>query len=204
MHAPQHRVAARLHRNMRVLGDARRRCHKRDEFVSPVHRLDRRNAKFFERSLSKNGADERLKHGVGRRTSDLRREGLSEVRGLRSEVQVPSPPPQINSADHHFAIARLDQPIHFANDAVRLQRSALPTHERDHAKRAAIVAPILNLEVGSSALVGGVEDGSSQQLSMRENIGDEDRASGFRPSASERGDKICQRNECESCGGGSL
>ena len=51
MHPPQHRVAARLHRHVCVLGDARGYSDECDQFIGPIHRLDRRDAQFLERGL---------------------------------------------------------------------------------------------------------------------------------------------------------
>ena len=57
------------------------------------------------------------------------------------------------------------------------ERTALTAHERDHAKRAAIVAAVLHLEVGASAFVGGIEDRRGQKFRVSENVGNEDRGS---------------------------
>jgi hypothetical protein len=40
VHASQNGVAGRLHGHMRVLGNARRLRHERDQFITPIHRLN--------------------------------------------------------------------------------------------------------------------------------------------------------------------
>ena len=58
MHAPQNRVAAGLHWNVRMLGDARGPRDQGNQFVAPVHRFDRTDSELFEGSVVEDGADE--------------------------------------------------------------------------------------------------------------------------------------------------
>ncbi len=101
---------------------------------------------------------------------------------LRAAGQVPSPPAQVDSGNYHFAIACAHQRFDFANHFVQRQRAALSADVGNHAERAAVVAAVLHLQVGTSALVGGVEDRRGLEFGMGEDVGNEDRTSGVGPS----------------------
>src|SRR5208282_6581134 len=45
----------------------------------------------------------------------------------------------------------------------------------NHAERAAVVASVLHFEVGTRALICGIEDGSGYQLGVSEDVGNIDR-----------------------------
>ena len=121
---------------------------------------------------------------------------MAKVQGLAPEVQIPSPSAEIDPADNDLPIPRSHQRVDFADDPLGIQRAALAANIRDHAKRAAIVAAVLNLEIGARAFVSGIEHGSSQQFSVGEDVGDEDRASGFGLLASGRTVQLGDGNEC--------
>ena len=59
MHPPQHRVRARLQRNVDVLRDPRRVGHELQQIVRPVHRLDRTKPQPLHVRLSGERAEDR-------------------------------------------------------------------------------------------------------------------------------------------------
>ena len=135
MHAAQHSITARLQGHVRMLGDAPRGSDQFDQFVGPVHRLDARDAEFFEL-----------------RFQEYRAEQVLEVRlPAFASIQIASPAAEVDAADHHFAVACGHQRVHFANHLSQRQRPAVAADARDHAEGAAIVASVLHLEVGASA-----------------------------------------------------
>jgi len=97
----------------------------------------------------------------------------AEVGGLRSEVS--SPAAEIDPAEDDFAIAGVDQRVHLANDPIGRKRTALTADVGNHAEGTAVVAAVLNFQVGAGAFIGGIEDGSSQEFGVSEDIGDENR-----------------------------
>ena len=46
----------------------------------------------------------------------------------------------------------------------------MPTNIWDHAERAAIVATVLNLEIGTRAFVGSVENGGCKKFGVSEDV----------------------------------
>ena len=69
MHAPQHGIAPGLHRHVRMLGDPSRRRHQPDQFITPVHGLDRTDPQFLKRRLVEDGANQRFQSLVVSRWS---------------------------------------------------------------------------------------------------------------------------------------
>ena len=95
-------------------------------------------------------------------------------------MRITAPAAQIDSGNDHFAIAGGDQRLNFADDFSQGQRAALASNVGDHAEGAAVVAAVLHFQVGTGALVGGVEDRGGLQFGVGEDVGDEDRAFGRR------------------------
>src|SRR6202040_971431 len=92
-----------------------------------------------------------------------------------SEVPVSAPSAQIDAADDQFAVTGFQQAVHFADDPVQTERTALAAHVGNHTERAAIVATVLHFEIGTCPFIGGVEDRGSEEFGVRENVGDENR-----------------------------
>ena len=69
-----------------------------NQFIAPVHRLNRGNAQLLQISSIQN----RMYH-------------VFESQG---PIEIAPPPAQIDSRDHHLAIARADQCIHFVKNLV--------------------------------------------------------------------------------------
>src|SRR5579863_2392796 len=86
--------------------------------------------------------------------------------------QISSPAAQVDAADDDFAVSSGDQCIHFADDSMSFERPAVPANKGNHAKGATIVAAVLHFEIGTGALVGGIEDGRGQQFGVSEDVGD--------------------------------
>ena len=156
VHAAQNLVAAGLQGNVRVLGDARRRCHQPDQLVGPVHGLDRADAQLLQRSAVEDRAHQILKFI------------------LFGEIS--SPPAEVDARDDHLFVTGRDQLVHFPNRFVQLQRAAVPSRERDDAKRTAVIAAVLHFEVGASlfGVSSRFEDRRCQQFGVCEDVTDED------------------------------
>src|SRR5579872_4426368 len=75
MHASQGRVTSGLQRNMSMAGDTRMRCNQLDEFVAPIHWLNRADAELFQLCLRNDSA-----HHVGE----------SCVRTMRGKIPPPA------------------------------------------------------------------------------------------------------------------
>src|SRR5215469_5675470 len=88
--------------------------------------------------------------------------------------QVPSPSAEIDTGDDEFLVAGGDEMVDFLENLFQMHRAALAANIRNHAERAAVVASVLNFEVRASAFVGGVEYGRSEEIGVREDVGDED------------------------------
>src|SRR5271157_3513927 len=97
---------------------------------------------------------------------------MPEVRGLGFEVSSPSP--EIDAAEDDFAVTRIHQRADFAEDAVYFQRAALATDVGNYAEGTAVIASVLDFQVGAGALISRVEDGSGQEFGVGEDVGDED------------------------------
>jgi hypothetical protein len=92
--------------------------------------------------------------------------------------------------------------VHLANDLIWRERTALAADAGDYAEGAAIVATVLNFEVGASASVRvrsgrvcGFEDGSGEEFGVGENVGDE------QVRALSLGGEVREGKECAPLGG---
>ena len=85
--------------------------------------------------------------------------------------QIAPPPAEIDPGNHHLAIACVNQLLDFMQHFVKIQRPAVAAHRRNDAERAAVVAAILNFEIGTGALVRGIEYRRGQQFSVSEDVG---------------------------------
>src|SRR5690242_18619553 len=87
--------------------------------------------------------------------------------------KISSPTAQVDSTDHYFFVARVHEGVHFRQDALGIKRAALSAHIGDHAERATVIAPVLNLQVRTRALIRRIEHGRRQKFRVREDVGDE-------------------------------
>ena len=115
MHPPQHRVAAALQRRMNVLRNPRRLRHQTQQIVREVHRLDRTQPQP--------------------RHIRLRQQPPQQIRQPHAAPRFPAPPPQIDAAQHHFAIPRR-QPAHLLHHLVRRQ----PAGRRSSSRRTTTIS----------------------------------------------------------------
>ena len=153
MHAAQHAVGARLQRRMHVLGDPRRRRHQPQQVVGKIHRLD--------------GAEPQpLDFGFGEQQPD-------QVGQPHAAARLPAPAAQVDAAEHDFAIAPR-QAADLLDHLLRRSAAAAAAHERNDAERAAIVAAVLDLQIGAGAVAGRVFHRRGKKIVLREDIADVD------------------------------
>ncbi len=93
----------------------------------------------------------------------------------REDGKISTPAAQIDAAQHQFLVAVGDQLIDVLQDFCERQRAAAPAHVGDHAERAAVVASVLHLEVGSGLLVVGIKYRRGQQFGVCKDIVHHDR-----------------------------
>src|SRR5580704_5332352 len=98
------------------------------------------------------------------------------VRGLKSEVQIASPAAQVDAADDQLFVASGHQCVYFLNDLRQRQGTAVAADTGDHTERAAVIAPVLDFEVGPRRgvlmTVGGLKNRGGEEFSMGEDVGD--------------------------------
>ncbi len=82
-----------------------------------------------------------------------------------------SPAAEIDPAQHYFAIA-LGQMPHLRNNLIGGSAAASSAHEWNDAERAAVIAAVLDLEVGARAIAGRVFHRGGEKIVLRENITD--------------------------------
>ena len=85
---------------------------------------------------------------------------------------------QVNARENHLPVARLAKSADMVQNVLKRQAAAAPPHVRDDAKEAAIIAAVLNLQVGTSSRSGRPEERSSQKLFLGEDVIGEDPGSG--------------------------
>ena len=133
MHPAQNRIGARLQRRVHVLRDARRFRHQAEQIVGEIHRLDGTQA---------NALDLRF----GEQTPQ-------QIGQPHRAAGFPAPAAQIDAGEHHFSVLRAER-AHLLDDLVRADITALAAHKGNDAEGAAVVAAILNLEIGTRAIAG--------------------------------------------------
>src|SRR5258708_5416381 len=132
-----------------MLRDARGRGHQPDQLVRKIHWLD--------------GAQPQPLHlRFFQQTPD-------QVHQALASVQIATPAAQVDSAQHYFAILR-GQRAHLFDNSIGRRTAAAPAHERDDTERAAVVAAILNLEVGTRAIAERVFHRSGKKFALLENV----------------------------------
>ena len=149
VHAAQNPIRAGLQRRMHVLGDARRLGHQAQQVVGEIHRFHRAQPQPFH-------------FGFGQQQPE-------QVRQAQGTTRFPAPSPQVDAAQHDLAIP-LGEPAHLRHHLPGRRAAAAPAHERNDAERAAVVAPVLDLEVGPRAVPGRVFHRRGEKIVLRENV----------------------------------
>ena len=155
------RIRARLQRQMRVprQPSAAKFAHQRDQCIVPIHRLNRAQAKPRQFRLFQNlSYQSRERASPKFRTTSSRSLpcpihsaffcGMGgRPRDFILARKISSPPPQVDSGQHQFLAARSDKTLHVSHHHCLGQALRRTTRERDHAKRAAVAASLLDLQV---------------------------------------------------------
>src|ERR1700675_730439 len=108
--------------------DARRGRDQLEQIVAPVHRFHRAEAQTRDLGLIQQPAD--------------------QVHQPRGASRLASPAAQINTAQHDLAVAPGEIP-HLGDYLFDRRAAAAAAYERDDAERTAIVAAVLDLEIGA-------------------------------------------------------
>src|SRR5579864_5016093 len=105
---------------MSVLGNPRRVRQQRNQFVRPIHRLDRGNAELLELRAIEDRVDQILKFRMSVAAAFVSAfkcsRGFANRRQVRAESQIVSPAAKVDPADDDLTIARGYQRINLAND----------------------------------------------------------------------------------------
>ncbi len=113
-------------------------------------------------------------------------------------ARLAAPAAQVDAAQHDFAIAPR-QPAHLFHHLVGRGAAAAAAHERDDAEGAAVVAAVLNLQIGAGAVAGGIFHGRGEKIALGEDIAHVDVAvvrGGIRGG---QGHQIGNLRSCASC-----
>src|SRR6266851_9146985 len=150
VHGGKNAVGPGLQRHMKMLRNAVCGSEQGDEIPRHIERLDRTDAQALDPGFVQNAAMQ---------TNQVNARGKIAAIGA-----------QIDAAEHNFAVARVTEPLNLFEDLARRQTAALPSHERDHAIRAAAVAAILNLQHWPRVVPFSAQDGSGQQRRLLEDV----------------------------------
>ena len=87
--------------------------------------------------------------------------------------EVAAPAAQVDAAQDHLAITAASSRT-CSHHLFGRRAAAAAAHEGDDAERAAVVAAVLDLQVGARAVAGGVFDRRGEEIALREDIADVD------------------------------
>jgi hypothetical protein len=132
-------------------GDARRFRHQVQQVVGKVHRFD--------------GTEAQPLH------IRLREQPAQQIGQPHLAARLPAPPPQIDSAQHDLAISP-GEGTHLLDRLLGGRAAAPPAHERYDAEGAAIVAAVLNLQIGARTVAGRVFHRRRQKIALLEDVAD--------------------------------
>ncbi len=153
VHPAQDPIAAALQRRMHVAGDPRRLRHQPEQVVREIHRLD----------------------GAQPETLDfrLREQNANQAGESQPASGLPAPSPQVDAAEHDLAIPPRQSP-HLFDHLLHRRAPAAPADERNDAKRAAIIATVLDFQIRAGAIAGRVLHRRGKKVVLREDISDVD------------------------------
>jgi hypothetical protein len=112
--------------------------HQPDQLPVPVHWLDRAEPQPGQRRLVKNPP-----HQPRQRPPQQ-----SHFACIRRTGKIPAPSPQVDPRKHQLVTPGRHKPFHLPQNARNGQTPGGSARLRNHAKRASIRAPLLNLQVG--------------------------------------------------------
>jgi hypothetical protein len=122
-----------------VPGDARRGRHKSQQVVREIHRLNRAEPQALDVCFTED------------RPNQIRQTH-------RARAMLSAPPAEVDAAQNHLAIPSAEMAHLFQH--LRQRRTAAPAaHLGNDAKRAAIVAPVLDFQDRAGVMAGGVANG---------------------------------------------
>ena len=138
-----------------MFGDAAAFGHQGEQFVGEVHGLYRAQAQTVDGGLIQNVPQ--------------------QARELPARGKLAPPTPEVDTGQHHFAVINR-QPPHLINHPFGSRATTAPPHRGNDAKRAAVVAAILDLQVRPGTLAARVEDRQREEVLRRTDVADGDLA----------------------------
>src|ERR1039457_7579203 len=84
-------------------------------------------------------------------------------------ARLSAPPPQIDAAQHDLAIAP-GQAANLIHNLFHRSAAAAAAHEGDDTKRTAVIASVLNLQVGPGAVASRVLHRRREEVVLREDV----------------------------------
>src|SRR5262249_26264514 len=100
---------------------------------------------------------------------------LQQILKLTRLRKVPAPATQINSREHNLAVSGALQRLNLPQNFISVQRSALAADKGNHAKRAPIIASVLNLQIRTrpACVIARFKYRRGQELRMSEDVPDQ-------------------------------
>lgn len=154
VHAAECGIAAGLQGGVNVAGDAGRGGHELEQGGGKVHRFDAGQADEGDGSFLQQAAE--------------------EVGELAAGAPLAAPAAKVDTGENDFGIAGGGEALGFGDNPIRGSGAGLSADARDDAKGAAIVAAVLDLEVGAGTVASGALDGGIEEFALGEDIADVD------------------------------
>ena len=104
-----------------------------------------------------------------RSTARLAQDQPHQVHQAQAAAGFAAPAAQVDAAQHYLAVPRR-QRAHLFHSLRGRHAAAAPAHERDDAERAAVVAAVLDFQVGAGAVARGIFDRGGEEFALGEDI----------------------------------
>src|SRR5271157_1122306 len=154
MHSREDAVRSGLQGHVEVGREAIAGGDEIDEGERNVERLDGTDPEALNGSFIKNAAQE-----------------IVECHARRKIAAVGA---KIDAAEYDFAIAGIGEALNFSDNLFGRQAAGFPAHERDHAKRAAGVAAVLDFQRGPRVIALPAEHGGNENFGEIEDVAGQD------------------------------
>jgi len=101
-------------------------------------------------------------------------DAAKEVEECDARREIATVGAEIDAAENDFAIAGIGETLNFSDNLFGRQAAGFPAHERNHAKRAAGVAAVLNFQRGARVIPFPAEHGGNENFGEIEDVAGED------------------------------
>src|SRR5260370_35413452 len=150
VHGGKNAVGPGLQRHVKMLRNAVCGSEQGDEIPRHIERLDRTDAQALDPGFVQNAA--------------------KQTNQLNARRKIAAIGAQIDATEHNFAVARLAEPLNLFEYLAGRKAAALPSHERNHAVRAAAGATVLDFQHPPGVVSFSARDGSSQERRPLEEV----------------------------------